>query len=405
MSKYGKYIGNELKYVTQALDSENIDNRKNPWVLRFETAFAKKFGIKYAIAHNSGTSALHSCLAAAGVGAGDEVICPAYTVIMNAFSALHQNAVPVFADSDPITFNIDPKDIEKKISDNTKAIIAVHMHGLPADMDQIMNIAKKNNITVIEDSAQCMLGTYKGHFAGTIGHMAIFSFETKKHLSTGEGGMVVTNDELLAEKVRKVAGLGYKTLTATQALRRVLPTDFQNPNYKRHDTLGWNYRMTEICAAVGLAQLERVEELVNRRQFIGSLFDKAVEGCSWMIPQKSPEGVINTYWTYAVKYEGEKEIGVSWKEFYDLYVKNGGDGFYGALSLQYLEPAIKNKEWLGTYLPKCELYKNKFNYEEGLCPVAEELQPKIMQFKTNYRNLDIAKKKTSILRETIKQLS
>ncbi len=405
MSKYGKYIGNELKYVSQALDSENIDNKKNPWVLRFETAFAKKFGIKYAIAQNSGTSALHSCLAAAGVGAGDEVICPAYTVIMNAFAALHQNAVPVFADSDPITFNIDPKDIEKKISENTKAIIAVHMHGLPADMDPIMKIANRNNIIVIEDSAQCMLGIYKDRLAGTIGHMAIFSFETKKHMSTGEGGMVVTNDDLLAEKVRKVAGLGYKTLTASQALRRVLPTDFQNPNYKRHDTLGWNYRMTEICAAIGLAQLERVDELVKRRQFIGSLFDKAVEGCSWMIPQISPEGIINTYWTYAVKYEGEKEIGVSWKEFYDLYLKNGGDGFYGALSLQYLEPVIKNKEWLGTYLPKCEIYKNKFNYEEGFCHVAEELQPKIMQFKTNYRNLDVAKKKTSILRETIKQLS
>jgi perosamine synthetase len=187
MSKYGKYIGNELKYVSQALDSENIDNKKNPWVLRFETAFAKKFGIKYAIAQNSGTSALHSCLAAAGVGAGDEVICPAYTVIMNAFAALHQNGIPVFADSDPITFNIDPKDIEKKISGNTKAIIAVHMHGLPADMDPIMKIAKKNNITVIEDSAQCMLGIYKDRLAGTIGHMAIFSFETKKHMSTSEG--------------------------------------------------------------------------------------------------------------------------------------------------------------------------------------------------------------------------
>ena len=405
MSKFGKYIGNEIKYVSQVLDSENIDNKKNPWVLRFETAFGKRFGVKYAIAHNSGTSALHSCLAAAGVGAGDEVICPAYTVIMNAFAALHQNAIPIFADSNPITFNIDPNDIEKKISDNTKVIIAVHMHGLPADMDSIMKIANKHNITVIEDSAQCMLGNYKGRLAGTIGHMAIFSFETKKHISTGEGGMVVTNDEAFAEKVRKVAGLGYKTLTASQALRTVLPTDFQNPNYKRHDTLGWNYRMTEICAAVGLAQLERVDELVKRRQYIATLFNKAVEGCKWMIPQQSPEGVINTYWTYAVKYEGEKELGVSWKEFYDLYLKNGGDGFYGALSLQYLEPAIKNKEWLGTYLPEINLYKDKFNFKEGLCPIAEELQPKIMQFKTNYRNLDIAEEKTRILKDTIKQLS
>jgi perosamine synthetase len=163
--------------------------------------------------------------------------------------------------------------------------------------------------------------------------------------------------------------------------------------------------MTEICAAVGLAQLERVDELVKRRQYIATLFNNALEGCKWMIPQQSPEGVINTYWTYAVKYEGEKELGVSWKEFYDLYLKNGGDGFYGALSLQYLEPAIKNKEWLGTYLPEINLYKDKFNFKEGLCPIAEELQPKIMQFKTNYRNLDIAEEKTRILKDTIKQLS
>jgi len=405
MSKYGKYIGNELKYVTQVLDSENPDNRKNPWVQRFEIAFAKKFRANYAIAQNSGTSTLHSCLVAAGVGAGDEVICPAYTVIMNSFSILHQNAIPIFADSDPKTFNISPSDVEKKITKKTKAIIAVHMHGLPANMDPLLQLAKKHHLTIIEDSAQCMLGTYKGRLAGTIGDMGSFSFETKKHLSTGEGGMVITNDTELATKIRKVAGLGYKTLAADQAMRAVLPQEFQDPNYKRHDTLGWNYRMTELCAAVGLAQLERVDELVKRRQYIAKLFDNAIKDCEWMIPQKTPSDVVNTYWTYAVKYEGEKALGISWKDFYNLYLKNGGDGFYGALSLQYLEPVVQNKVWLGTYLPKCEVYKDRFDYPQGLCPVAEELQPKIMQFKTNYRNMDIAKKKTAILRETIRQLT
>ncbi len=405
LNKHGKFIGNELKYVTEFLDSENPNNKSNPWVLRFETAFAKRFQMKYAIAQNSGTSTLHSCLAASGVGAGDEVICPAYTVIMNAFSILYQNAIPVFADINPQTFNIDPKDVERRITDRTKAIIAVHMHGLPADMDQIMEIAKKHNLHVIEDSAQCVLGKYKGKLAGTIGHMSSFSFETKKHLSIGEGGMVLTNDEKLGTKIRKTAGIGYKTLSAGQAMRAVLPTDFQNPHYKRHDTLGWNYRMPEICACVGLAQLERIDELVERRQYIGELFNKAVEGCDFMTPQKSPEGVTNTYWTYAVKYDGEKDVGVSWREFWDLYKKNGGDGFYGALSLQYQEPVMKNKEWYGTYLPDIDLYKNKFDYPDGLCPVAEEIQPKIMQFKTNYRNLDIARKKTDILKETIKQIS
>ncbi len=402
---YGKWIGNELRYVTEVLDSENKENKKNPWVNRFETAFAKRFGMNYGIAHNSGTSTLHSCLAAAGVHAGDEVICPAYTVIMNAFAILHQNAVPVFADSDPETFNIDPSDVKRKITDKTKAIIAVHMHGLPADMGPLMKLARQHNLVVIEDSAQCVLGWYKNRLAGTIGDMASFSFETKKHLSTFEGGMVLTNNKTYAETIRKVGGLGYKTLSADQALRTVLPTDFQDPHYKRHDILGWNYRMTELTAAVGLAQLERVDEIVERRQQVAALFDQAVEDCEWMIPQKIPSHMTHTYWTYAVRYLGDQYTNVSWKEFYHRYLKNGGDGFYGALSLQYQEPVMKEKQWLGTYLPDCDVYTGQFEYHDGLCPVAEEIQPTVMQFKTNYRNLNIARKKTDILRQTIKEMS
>ena len=240
---YGKHIGNELKYVTDVLDSENRESRSNPYVGRLEDKFSKSIGAKYAIAHNSGTATLHTCLAAAGVGPGDEVISPAHTVIMCTFAILHQNATPVYADIEPDTFNIDPDDIERKITKRTKAIIAVHMHGLPCDMTRIMNIAKKHNIVVIEDSAQCVMGSINGKYTGLLGDMASFSFETKKHLSAGEGGMVITNNKKYATVVRKVGGLGYKTLAADQALRAILPEEFQNPNYKRHDTVGWNYRM------------------------------------------------------------------------------------------------------------------------------------------------------------------
>lgn len=401
---YGKYNGNEAAYVLQVLDSENTDNKKNPWVRRFEKAFAEKFQRKYAIAHNSGTGTLHTCLAAAGVGAGDEVISPAQTVIMNSFVILHQNAIPVYADIDPDTFNIDPKDIERKITKKTKAIIAVHMHGLSADMDPIMKMAEKYKLHVIEDSAQCVLGTYKGRLAGTIGHTASFSFETKKHLSAGEGGMVIVDDEELAIKIRKTGGLGYKTLKAGDALRQLLPEEFQDPQYKRHDTLGWNYRMNELTAAVGLAQLERVDALVARRQKVAEYFLEALAGCDWIRPQKVPAGYVNSYWTFTVRYEGQAAYGVSWKDFYHLYKKNGGDGFYGGLSVVYEEPIMKNKVFLNGYLPQSDCYKNAFNYEKGLCPVAEEIQPKLMQFKTNYRNLDIAKQKADILRKTIKQI-
>ncbi|UCF13663.1 MAG: DegT/DnrJ/EryC1/StrS family aminotransferase [Thermoplasmatales archaeon] len=401
---YGKYNGNELEYVSRVLDSEDIENKKNPWVKRFEKAFTEKFNRKYAIAHNSGTSTLHTCLAAAGVGAWDEVISPAQTVIMNSFAILYQNAIPVYADIDRDTFNIDPIDIERKITKRTKAIIAVHMHGLSADMDPIMEIARKNNLFVIEDSAQCVLGKYKGRIAGSIGHMASYSFETKKHLSVGEGGMVITDDEDLAVKIRKIGGLGYKTLQAGESLRQLLPTEFQDPGYKRHDSLGWNYRMNEITAAVGLAQLERIDFIVSRRQQIASFFLEALDGCNWIIPQKVPEGYENSYWTFTVRYEGEKAYRVKWKEFYNLYKKNGGDGFYGGLSVVYQEPVMRNKVFLNGYLPKNEIYKKAFNYERGYCPVAEEIQPKMMQFKTNYRNLEVAKIKAQALKKTIKEI-
>lgn len=400
MEPTGKYTGNEIKYV-----KEFLDNKKIPWTLRVETAFAKRFGVRYAIAHNSGTSALHSCLAAAGVGPGDEVISPALTVILDALVTLHQNAVPVFADIDPDTFNIDPVDIRRKVTKRTKVIIAVSLYGLPADMNPIMEIAREYNLTVIEDSAQCVLGMYKGRIAGTIGHMGCFSFERTKHLPIGEGGMVITNDEHLAERVRKCGGIGYKNLTAEQGRMQVTLSMFQDPDYKRHDFFGWNYRMPEICAAVGLAQVERIDELVQRRQAIARLFDGAIEGCDWMIPQKTPDGLVNSYYTYAVKYEGEKALGVSWKKFYDTYIKLGGDGFYSAWSMPYLEPVIAQMEFYGRGCPiRCPLHDGKIVYEKGLCPIAEAIQPKLMQFKTNYRDMELAKRKTETLRKTIKEL-
>lgn len=395
-----KYTGNELRYV-----KEFLDNKKIPWTLRLEKAFAQRFGIRYAIAHNSGTSALHSCLAAAGVGPGDEVISPALTVIMDALVTLHQNAVPIFADINPDTFNIDPNDIRRKVTKRTKAIIPVSLYGLPADMEPIMEIAKEHNLTVIEDSAQCVLGIYKGSIAGTIGHMGCFSFERSKHLGIGEGGMVITDDERLAERVRKFGGIGYKNLRAEEGRMQSTPATFQDPDYKRHDFFGWNYRMPEICAAVALAQVERVNELVQQRQAIARLYDEAIEDCDWMIPQKTPDGMVNSYYTYAVRYEGKQALGVSWKEFYNKYIECGGDGFYAAWSVPYFEPVMTQMDFYGRGCPLgCSLYNREIVYDKGLCPQAEAIQPKLMQFKTNYRDTELAKLKTEALRKTIKTL-
>jgi len=400
--KIGKYIGNELEYVTEVLASDMKSSTGGSWNNKLEKKFAEKFGVKYAVACNSGTSGLHACLSACGIGPGDEVISPAFTVIMDTFAILYQNAVPVYADIDPKTFNIDPKDIEKKITPKTKAIITVSLYGLSPDMDPIMEIAKKYGLFVIEDNAQCFLGKYKGKTVGGIGHMSVFSFENSKHISVGEGGMIITNDEMLAERARKCGGIGYKNLKAEEGRVRLNEETFQDPDYKRINYLGWNYRMPEINAAIGLAQLERLEELVQKRMDIAKMFDKALIGCNWIMPQYVPDGYVNSYYTYSVLYIGQEKMGISWKQFYDAYKKNGGDGFYGACSIPYLEPVI----YEGNYFGKGSHYTGpKIKYEKGHCPIAEEIQPKIMQFKTNYRDLDLAKTKTEVLKKTIEQLS
>lgn len=405
-SKHGKFIGNELKYVQEVLESDMKSATSGGWNQRLEKMFAEKFNRRYGIAHNSGTSALHSCLSAIGVGPGDEVISPALNVMMDAFATLHQNAIPVFADIDPETFNVDPEDIRRKITTRTKAIIVVDLYGLPADMDPIMEIAEEKNIPVIEDCAQCYLGKYKGRLAGSIGHFSCFSFENSKHISVGEGGIVLTDDEMMAERVRKCGGIGFKNLTADGGRIRLNENVFQDPDYKRHDTLGWNYRLPELNAAVAVAQLERLEEIVEKRITIAKYFEEATEGCSWLVPQKVPEGYTNSYWTYALKYEGSKEIGVSWREFREAYIENEGDGFYAAWSVPYLEPVMQKGYFYGKGCPmNCPHYKVSASYEKGLCPVAESIQPMIMQFKTNYRDMELAERKAKALNEVIRKLS
>ena len=175
---YGKFNGKEMDYVLQALDSDNPENKRLPWTQRMEKKFSETIDVKYAIACNSGTSGLHAAVIAAGVQPGDEVINPGLTVIMDAYAIMHAGAIPVFADVDRETQNIDPQDVERKITPKTKAIIVVSLQGLSVDIDPIMKLASDHGLVVIEDSAQTMLGKYKGRIAGTLGHIGVFSFES-----------------------------------------------------------------------------------------------------------------------------------------------------------------------------------------------------------------------------------
>ena len=189
------------------LDSE-AENKRS-WVTEFETRFAQKLDSRYAIAVNSGTSGLHAALWAAGVGPGDEVIQPAINVVMDAYVTLHLGAIPVFADVNHKTWNIDINDLENKITTKTKAIIVVSLYGLPVDIEPILKLCREKNIVVIDDSAETLMGYYKNSVAGTLADISVFSFENTKHISSGsEGGMIITNNEKLATRARKYAGIG-----------------------------------------------------------------------------------------------------------------------------------------------------------------------------------------------------
>jgi perosamine synthetase len=399
MQNPSKYLGNEFKYLEKVLNSESWSATGGNWNNALEKAFANKFGVKYAVAMNSGTSTLHAALEAAGVGPGDEVISPAITVIMNSTATIHANAIPVYADVDSQTFNIDPNDVAKKITNKTKAIMTVALYGLPPDLDRIMQLAQKYNLVLIEDNAQCVLGKYKGRLAGTVGHMASYSFENTKHISCGEGGIIITNNEKYAELTRKIGGHGFKNLRAEEGRVRLNQDVFQTPHYKRHDILGWNYRLPEFNAAIALAQLERIEELIDLRLKSARYFIDVMNTCDYLIPQFVPENYTNTYYTLGVIYEGSKSVGASWEDFRKEYINNGGDGIYGAWSVPYFEPMIAERR----FAKRCPWVYENVKYEKGLCPVAESLQPKLMQFKTNFRDPKLAERKAEALFKTIKK--
>jgi perosamine synthetase len=396
-----KYLGNELEYLQRVLEAKSWSATGGSWNQALERRFAEKLGAKYAVALNSGTSTLHAGLEAVGVNPGDEVISPAITVIMDTTATLHANAVPVYADVDPKTFNLDPADVARKISKKTKAIIAVSLYGLPVDFDPLLGIARKHNLALIEDNAQCYLSKYKGQMTGTIGCLSSYSFENTKHISCGEGGIVITDNERYAESVRKIGGHGFKNLRAEEGRIRLNDDVFQNPHYKRHDEIGWNYRLSEFNAAVALAQLERLDELVELRVESARLLLEAMQECDFLIPQEVLEGLTHSYYTLGVRYEGQEAIGVSWEDFRRTYKECGGDGIYGAWSVPYLEPLMVSRR----FARRCPLIYDNISYAQGLCPVAEQIQPKLMQFKTNYRDLNLAKHKADCLRRTIQRLT
>ncbi len=380
----------ERKYVMEALASGFSASQRSVFLRRLEAAFCEFVPTAYAIAHANGTCTLHTALAALGVGQGDEVIVPSLTMSSPALAVLHNQSIPVFADADARTFTIDLASVRQLITSKTKAIISVSLYGQPPDYPELLNICHEHKLFLIEDNALCLTAGISGQRAGTFGDFASYSFQGSKHLTSGEGGMLVTSHADLAEKARSFSGLGFNGITASGSLRK--RDEVQNPQYDRHLTLGFNYMMSELCAAQVLAQVERVDELVGQRKAVAEMFLQAVEACPFLTPQWVPPGYENDFWSLAMILHTEKPE-TDWFRFRDHFKKNGGDGFYAAWKLSYNEPLFQHEVQYND-----DVWQQ---YGPELCPQAEYLQPRLIQLKTNYEDLKEAEQQAAILKKTL----
>ncbi len=280
--------GNERKYLNECIDTGWISS-EGPFVRKFEENMAKAAGRKHGIAVCNGTVALETAVAALELKPGDEVIMPTFTIISCAAAIVRRGCVPLLVDSDPVTWNMDTAKIEARITPRTSAIMVVHIYGLPVDMDPVLRIAEKHKLRIIEDAAQMHGQTYNGKPCGGFGDISTFSFYPHKHVTTGEGGMVMTDDEKLAERCRSLRNLCF------------LPK-------KRfvHEELGYNFRMTNLQAALGMAQLERLPEFVGRKRSMGKRYTELLthaKGLEFM-PAKA-EYADNIYWVYGMVLKDE----------------------------------------------------------------------------------------------------
>jgi perosamine synthetase len=313
---------------------------------------------------------------------------------MNAI--LYCNAIPVFADIDPDTFLIDPADIRRKITERTKAIMPVHLYGQVCNMTEIMKIAKEHHLSVVEDCAQCYLGFHQGEIGGTFADVGSWSFENSKHLTTGDGGIIACDSEELGDRLRKLNSQGFRNATAVSGKIRTSKDLFQNPAYKRHDTYGFMYRLPEVAAAMGLAQLEKLDWFVELRKKMASKYLLVIKDlkCDWLVPQKTPNGDVNSYYTFAARF---KHPDISWVDFRKKFVENGGDGIYAAWTLCYLEDSISEVQAL--------LYRmhlgGRLQAEKGLCPSAEIVQQQMMQLTTNQKDEEEMNRQAECLYNTI----
>lgn len=335
-------------------------------VQALEQQFKDYFGVKHAIAVNSATSGLHAALAATGIGPGDEVIVPPYTMSASATAVLFTGAVPIFADIENETYCLDPIEVEKNITPQTEGIVAVNLFGHPADLDALRSIADKYDLFLLEDNAQSPAAQYKGRYAGTIGDFGVFSFNRHKTMQSGEGGVVICDDDDLAQKVRLVRNHG-EVVVGSMGV-----TDIQN-------TVGLNYRMTEMEAAVARHQFAKIDDLNAERIALAERISENLSEIEGISPPASKDDCKHVYYFYVMHYY-EDIVGIPRNLFVEAVCAEGFPLRGGYVTPIYMEPVYQQKICFGadgfpfTANPR----NDEIKYEKGLCPVVENLYEKTL---------------------------
>lgn len=341
----------DIAQVVKVLQSNFLT--QGPAIQEFENQVASYVGAKYAVAFCNGTAALHAACDAAGIGVDDEVITTPLTFVASSNCVLYQGGRPVFADIDPETYNIDPNDIVAKITSKTKALIPVDFTGQPANMNEINDIARKFGLVVIEDAAHSLGGRYKGNKVGTMADMTMFSFHPVKHITTGEGGVIVTDNEKYYQRM-----LLFRSHGITREPERLM-SDHREPWYYEMQFLGYNYRMTDLQASLGSSQLNKLESFLNRRREIIQLYNQAFEEMEGVVtPFQDPDS--DSAWhLYVLKLDPE-QLRASRKQIFEaLRAENIG----------------VNVHYIPVYL---QPYYQELGYKNGSCPVAEAVYEQLI---------------------------
>ena len=359
----------ELEEVKKVLDSGWVS--QGPKTKEFEDAFAKYVGAKYAVAVTNCTAALHLSLLATGIKKRDEVLVADFTHPATGHAVLYCGAKPVFIDVDPKTYNIDPNLIEEKITEETKAIIPVHTFGQPADMDAVTEIASDYGLRVIEDAACAHGAKYKGNFAGTIGDTGCFSFHARKGMTTGEGGMVVTDNKELAEEIRSLSVYG-----TVSAWDREKSDKFIIPEFVK---LGYNYKMSDISAAVGIVQLRRLDKLIEKKRTLARYWNEKLQEIEFIEPPYCSEDVRHVYQSYVALVDKR----INRNKLIERLRKEGIQTQIGTYAC-HVQPVYKSEQ-------KCPNSLDIFNRSLALP----------MYYKLREEDIDVA---TSILKKTMEEL-